>query len=98
MLYVLLAGRPGPSFDKVVKEANEAIEDAASKMRFRKKQQRSRRGPFPTINVGFSSGCGNSVSFPNTRIRLTVESPHMVPRDRICCGYMMTRLKSWRNS
>lgn len=73
MLYVHLAGRPGPNFDKVVKEANEAIESAANKMHFRTNQKASRRGPFPTINVGFSSGCGNSVSFFQTPASASVE-------------------------
>ena len=76
IIYVHLAGRPlSESYDAVVDGANKAMEEAASDLKFRKDQQQSRRGFFPTINVGMSSGSGNAVSFQNSRIQNLIKPP-----------------------
>ena len=60
--YAHLAGRPlSNSYTVVIKEASKALERAAELARFRKDQVKGRRGLFPAINVGISSGNGNAV-------------------------------------
>jgi hypothetical protein len=62
MVYVYLAGRPlSESYTSVIKRSTDAIENARNSIVFRDKQKAGRRGNFYAINVGVSSGNGNSV-------------------------------------
>ena len=62
MIYIHLAGRPlSEQFTPVPQRAYSAMEHAAGKLNFRHGQKKHRRGPFIAMDVGISSGNGNSV-------------------------------------
>lgn len=63
IVYVHLAGRPlSATYTSVVERANSLMQEAAATIQFREDQLKGRRGDFHAINVGISSGNGNSVS------------------------------------
>jgi len=62
IIYVHLAGRPlTEKYTSVIERANRCMENAAEILRFRLDQKKGRRGRFNAINLGISSGNGNSV-------------------------------------
>jgi len=62
IVYVHLAGRPlAEQYTSVIERANRLMENAAEALQFRLGQTKGRRGQFNVINVGISSGTGNSV-------------------------------------
>jgi len=62
IIYVHLAGRPlSEHYTSVIERATCAMESAAEGIRFRDGQRKGRRGFFNVVNVGISSGNGNSV-------------------------------------
>jgi len=80
MAYAHLAGRPLSSkYTAVTKEADNAMTYAAANIHFRDSQKNGRRGHFPAINIGISSGSGNVVSPPNCIARPWGTAPHDPP-------------------
>lgn len=61
-VYVHLAGRPlSEGYTEVTEGVDKVLAEAAEALHFLHGQRESRRGPFPTISVGITSGNGNSV-------------------------------------
>lgn len=61
-IYAHLAGRPlSNGYMKAIERVNREMASALDEMNVRTSQKKGRRGTFLAVNVGISSGSGNSV-------------------------------------
>lgn len=94
-IYAHLAGHPhSKTYTEVIQRANEALRKVAGEMRFHANQEKSRRGIFPTVNIGMSSGSGNLVGLCTPTVQAVTRESDLT-FSPICSVCTQIRLEYW---